>query len=147
MLIRFATAADIPAMMALEHASVTAAHWPQHQYETAFGDSARRIALALEEDAKLQAFLIARSVVDEWELENIAVAGSARRRGLGSRLLGEFLDRIRAAGGKAVFLEVRESNHAARALYAKWAFHEYGRRLKYYRQPEEDAVTYRLDLP
>ena len=146
MLIRPATAADISAMMALEHTSVTAAHWPQHQYEAVFGDSACRLAFALEEEGKLQAFLIARAVADEWELENIAVAGTARRRGLGSRLLGKFLDHVRGAGGKAVFLEVRESNHAAQALYEKWAFEECGRRLKYYRQPEEDAVTYRISL-
>ncbi len=146
MLIRSATAADIPAMMAMERASVTAAHWPEHQYRAAFADSGLRIALVLEEDMELQSFLVARSVGEEWELENIAVAGSARRRGIGSRLLGELLLRIRAAKGSAVFLEVRESNHAARALYEKWAFEECGRRLKYYRQPEEDAITYRLDL-
>ena len=143
---RPATAADIPAMMALEQHSVTAAHWPSHQYEVAFGGTARRMALALEESGELQAFLIARSVGGEWELENIAVSGPARRRGLGSRLLGEFLDHIRTEGGKAIFLEVRESNHAARALYEKWAFEACGRRLKYCRQPEEDAITYRLDL-
>jgi ribosomal-protein-alanine acetyltransferase len=146
MLIRSATAADIPAMMAVERASVTAAHWPQHQYEAAFVDPVLRIPLVLEEDTKLLAFVIARAVGDEWELENIAVAGQARRRGLGSRLLGELLVRVRAGGGRAVFLEVRESNHAARALYEKWAFEACGRRLKYCRQPEEDAITYRLDL-
>ncbi len=134
-------------MMAVENDSVTAAHWPQHQYEAVFADSAIRIALVLEQDAQLRGFLIARAVAGDWELENIAVAGLARRRGLGSRLLAEFLDRARAAGGTAVFLEVRESNHAARALYEKWAFQECGRRLKYYRQPEEDAVTYRFDFP
>ena len=80
MLIRSATATDIPAMMAVEHASVTAAHWPEHQYEAAFADSTIRIALAVEQDAKLQGFLIARSIGDEWELENIAVLGPARRR-------------------------------------------------------------------
>ena len=75
---------------------------------------------------------------------NIAVAGPARRRGLGTRLLGEFLDLARARGADAVFLEVRESNRAARALYEKWAFLECGRRRRYYQDPDEDAILYRI---
>ena len=63
---------------------------------------------------------------EEWEIENIAVAGRARRRGLGTRLLGEFLDLAQSRGAEAVFLEVRESNLAARRLYEKWAFVESG---------------------
>jgi len=80
----------------------------------------------------------------EWEIENIALAGPARRRGLGTRLLGEFLDLARAQGAEAVFLEVRESNRAARALYEKWSFMRSGRRQRYYKDPEEDAILYRL---
>ena len=67
-------------------------------------------------------FIAGRAVGEEWEIENIAVAGPARRRGLGTRLLGEFLDLARDRGAEAVFLEVRESNLAARRLYEKWAF-------------------------
>ena len=76
----------------------------------------------LEDGDAIQGFLIARAVGPEWELENIAIAGSARRRGLGTRLLGEFLNTARARGATSVFLEVRESNSAARRLYEKWAF-------------------------
>jgi ribosomal-protein-alanine N-acetyltransferase len=83
----------------------------------------------------------------EWEIENIAVAGPARRRGLGTRLLGELLDQARDRGADAVFLEVRESNRAARALYEKWAFLESGRRRGYYKDQEEDAIVYRLCFP
>ena len=49
-------------------------------------------------------------------------------------------------GAKAVFLEVRESNYAARALYEKWAFVESGRRRRYYQDPNEDAILYRIDF-
>ena len=49
-------------------------------------------------------------------------------------------------GAAAVFLEVRESNRAARALYEKWAFLESGRRRGYYKDPEEDAILYRIDF-
>ncbi|HEY1262791.1 MAG TPA: ribosomal protein S18-alanine N-acetyltransferase [Terriglobales bacterium] len=147
MLIRAATPADIPAMMSLAARSATAAQWTAAQYELAFSNShPRRLVLAAEEDTSVLAFLIAQAAAGEWELENIAVAGPARRRGLGSRLLGEFLDRIKAQGAHAVFLEVRESNRPARSLYEKWAFEECGRRSDYYRDPVEDALLYRLAL-
>jgi ribosomal-protein-alanine N-acetyltransferase len=145
MKVRPATPADIPAMMRLVNHSATAAHWSREQYDQVFGgDSPRRVALVIEEAPGLQGFLVAHEVTAEWEIENIAVAGAARRRGLGTRLLGEFLDRVRAEGATAVFLEVRESNRAARSLYRKWAFEESGRRACYYTQPEEDAIVYRL---
>ena len=146
MQIRPATPADIPAMMRLVSHSATAAHWSREQYQRVFGsDSPRREAWVIEEDI-LQGFLVAHDVAGEWEIENIAVAGPTRRRGLGTRLLGEFLRRARSEGATAIFLEVRESNHAARALYEKWAFIESGRRPRYYAQPEEDAIVYRLTL-
>jgi [ribosomal protein S18]-alanine N-acetyltransferase len=143
--IRSATAADIPAMLALEKHAATAAHWSHAQYEKLFGDSGtQQVALALEADGALQGFLVARGIGSEWEIENLAVAGPARRRGLGTRLLGEFLDLLRGKGATAVFLEVRESNRAARALYEKWGFLESGRRKSYYRDPQEDAIRCQL---
>ena len=87
------------------------------------------------------------SFVDEWEIENVAIAPDARRRGLGTRLVGELLTMAQAQAASAVFLEVRESNHAARALYEKWAFVESGRRAKYYRDPEEDAIVFKFTFP
>jgi len=144
-LIRLATPDDVPTLMALEKHAVTAAHWSAEQYQAVFSGQ-NRIALVLEEQSGIQGFLIARGVGPEWEFENIAIAGPARRRGLGTRLLGELLNTVRSRGAVAVFLEVRESNSAARRLYEKWAFSETGRRANYYRDPDEAAVTYRLDI-
>jgi [ribosomal protein S18]-alanine N-acetyltransferase len=143
--IRCATSADIPAMIALEKHVATAAHWSREQYEKLFASAGQEpMALVLAAEGILQGFLIARGLGGEWEIENIAVAGAARRNGLGTRLLGEFLDLIRGQGAESVFLEVRESNRAARGLYEKWAFLESGRRKSYYHDPEEDAILYRL---
>jgi len=143
--IRSAASADLPAMMSLEKHAVSAAHWTAQQYEALFGGQGpERIALIIEDEPGLAGFVIARVMDREWEIENIAVAGPARRRGLGTRLLGELLDQARSRGADAVFLEVRESNRAARALYEKWAFLESGRRRGYYKDLEEDAILYRL---
>jgi len=145
--IRPADSTDLLAMLAIEKHAATAAHWSIEQYEALFRASGQ-IALIVQEEtqqekAQVQGFIIARAIGVEWEIENIALAGPARRRGLGTRLLGEFLDLARAQGAEAVFLEVRESNRAARALYEKWSFMRSGRRQKYYKDPEEDAILYR----
>jgi len=145
--IRPADSTDLLAMLAIEKHAATAAHWSIEQYEALFRASGQ-IALIVQEEtqqekAQVQGFIIARAIGVEWEIENIALAGPARRRGLGTRLLGEFLDLAGAQGAEAVFLEVRESNRAARALYEKWSFMRSGRRQKYYKDPEEDAILYR----
>jgi [ribosomal protein S18]-alanine N-acetyltransferase len=134
-------------MMSVASHAVTAAQWSESQYRSLFSATEHgRMGLVIEEDSEVQGFLLARSVDREWEIENVAVAEPARRRGLGTRLLNEFLDFIRREGATSVFLEVRESNHAARALYEKWRFIESGRRTRYYVDPPEDALLYRLDL-
>lgn len=145
--VRPATPGDIPAMIGLVDGSATAAHWSREHYERLFGEpTPRRVALVVEDAAALQGFLVAHAVAGEWEIENIAVAGAARRRGLGTRLLEEFLKMASGEGATAVFLEVRESNRAARFLYEKWSFRESGRRSGYYAQPQEDAIVYRLSF-
>jgi [ribosomal protein S18]-alanine N-acetyltransferase len=134
-------------MMALEKHAVTAAHWSAEQYQTMFARSGpHRVALIIEEDTRIRGFLVARVLKPEWEIENVAIADPAQRQGLGTRLLGEFLDLARRQGTQAVFLEVRESNLAARALYEKRAFLESGRRKRHYSNPEEDAIVYRLSF-
>jgi [ribosomal protein S18]-alanine N-acetyltransferase len=146
-LIRHAAASDIPAMMALEKHAVTAAHWSREQYETACSSVAPfRVVLILEEGSELKGFIAGRVLDKEWEIENVVVAMPARRRGLGSRLLGEFIDLARSRHAEAVFLEVRESHVAARRLYEKLAFVESGRRKRYYREPDEDAIVYQLSF-
>jgi ribosomal-protein-alanine acetyltransferase len=96
------------------------------------------------DDARVEAFAVAKRIEPECEIENIIVNPERQRRGLGERLLGELLNCLRGKACEAVFLEVRESNLPARGLYEKFGFREVGRRVKYYVQPQEDAVVYRF---
>jgi ribosomal-protein-alanine acetyltransferase len=145
--IRAATLSDVPALCALEAQAVTAAHWSAEIYARVFEPEPARVALVIEKESAILGFIVALCAGPEWEIENVAVAPAARRHGLGTRLLSEFLDRARSGGAEAVFLEVRESNRAARALYEKWAFAATGRRRRYYSDPPEDAIVYRFELP
>jgi ribosomal-protein-alanine N-acetyltransferase len=158
-------------MLDLERQCPEAAHWSRRQYEDLFGalgDGPRRLFLVVEESAEAAehrtesptgagssssrlvfrtlGFLIAREINPEWELENIVVAPATRRKGLATRLLTALLDRARETNSERVFLEVRESNQAAGAFYARLGFEQSGRRKLYYANPPEDAVLYRLTL-
>lgn len=149
-LIRTAVAADIPNILDLERACDTAAHWTEEQYRQifqAFEDNHERLLLIAEDGAHgFGGFLVAHRVHQEWELENIVVVPDARRKGLATMLLRELVSRAQAARGEFVFLEVRESNAAARAFYVKAGFEETSRRKAYYANPVEDAVLYRLRI-
>ena|ERR1700674_919036 len=148
-LVRHAVPADLPHLAEIAKTSATAAHWTSSEYEKLFAPEVvqERVTLVIEQDGTVAGFIVGRPLAEEWEIENIAVRGPARRHGLGSHLLGEFLNLARNRGGKQVFLEVRESNQAARALYGKWAFIECGRRGAYYQHPAEDAVTLKFSFP
>ena len=148
MFIRLATPADIPAILPLASHSWSAGQWSASQYQGIFTESTpRRIALVVEQGSVVQAFLVASVLDREREIENIVVADAERRQGFGKQLLDEFLRLSQREAAKMVFLEVRESNLAARKLYEKCGFVENGRRPRYYRQPEEDAVLYQRFLP
>ena len=147
MTIRCATLADIPSMMHLDRQSATAAHWTDVQYRQALqSEGPARLLLVAESSLDILGFLVARHVAPEWELENIVVAATARRKGLGKRLLDALLAAARETNSTAVFLEVRDSNAPARSLYEKADFEPTGRRKSYYTDPVEDAVLYRLTL-
>ena len=75
-----------------------------------------------------------------------AVAPDMRGRGIGRALLDAMLRDAESRGTAQLYLEVRESNQAARQLYATRGFEEVGRRKRYYRSPTEDALILRRTL-
>jgi ribosomal-protein-alanine N-acetyltransferase len=148
MLIRAAVPSDIPQMKELAEQSETAAHWSAREYEALFApDAPKRIAIVAASPTRdVAGFVIARCADDEWEIENIVVGPEFQRQGVGGALIRELLRNVRQVAARSVLLEVRESNSAARTLYAKAGFKEEGRRRRYYTQPDEDAVLLRLTL-
>ena len=79
--------------------------------------------------------------LDEGSVTNIAVHPDFRRRGLGRAIVRAMLDEAKKRGIRSVFLEVRQSNEAAKALYFSEGFSEIGRRKNFYRAPVEDALA------
>lgn len=140
--VRSAVPADLERVLAIAREIRPAAQWPEKEYHRALAPQAeqRRLVLVIGNEGEIQGFIIGHLAGDQWEIENLAVDRRAQRRGLGRALLHEFLGLARQRGS-AVFLEVRESNVAARKLYEGMGFVESGRREAYYRAPEEDAIV------
>lgn len=97
-------------------------------------------------DEELLGFVLVRMVLDEWEIIHLLVSKTVRGRGIGKALMKHALAEIVDRGGRRVFLEVREGNRPAQALYKSLGFRECGRRLGYYSNPQEDARILRLEF-
>jgi ribosomal-protein-alanine N-acetyltransferase len=144
---------DVPAILAIERQSPSAAHWTAEQYDKLVRSGVVLIAeLAVEPAAKhtaeepgqLCGFICAQAVMGEWEIENVVVAVEFLRRGIADELMRELIQRAANQAASVILLEVRESNRPARRLYEKHGFREVGRRRAYYSDPAEDAVLYAL---
>jgi len=103
--------------------------------------------LVAELRGALAGYVIGHSAADEGEILNLGVAPAQRGKGVGRALVQGMLARLRERGAQTVYLEVRESNSAARRLYESLGFSEVGRRARYYRRPLEDAVILRAVFP
>lgn len=79
-------------------------------------------------------FALGRIAGPEAELLTLAVRPERRRRGIGRRLVAAFEVAAARRGAEEAFLEVAETNAAARALYAAAGYTEVGRRPGYYRE-------------
>ena len=144
--VRMVMRGDIQRLIEIAAQAQTAAQWDAAEYEKLLAADVviPRTTLVIEQSGKPAGFLVGKSIGDEWEVENIAVAQQMQHRGLGKSLLSEFLELVRRQKGRQIFLEVRESNLAARALYRKCGFKEAGRRKNYYENPPEDALILRF---
>ena len=106
--------------------------------------------LAAANQQELAGFIIGRLVptsaatgVDA-EIYNIGVCRSFQRSGIGSRLLGEFIDLCRTKHVYAVWLEVRALNCGAVRFYKIHGFEEFTVRPCFYRDPADDAIVMRF---
>ena len=134
MKIRAATRDDLAAIAAIQAASPEASQWDPASYL----DYDCLVAI---EDDHVAGFLVSRQTAPgEREILNLAVAPFERRRSVGRRLIAAELERSRGQW----FLEVRESNAAARNLYKACGFQEAGSRDSYYHDPPESGIVMKL---
>lgn len=88
---------------------------------------------------EVKGFVDIKILYDEADLMHIAVSEELRGQGIGAKLLTRAIE---AAEGKAIALEVRESNFKAINLYEKYDFKKESVRRNYY-HGEDAAIMWR----
>ena len=98
--------------------------------------------------AELVAYGVIMIAAGEGHLLNLSVSAKRQRLGIGSDFTRFFIKLSGDQDVRRIYLEVRPSNDAARALYAGKGFKEVGRRPDYYPAGEkrEDALIMELNL-
>jgi ribosomal-protein-alanine N-acetyltransferase len=146
--IRRMQAWDLRRVMEIAESLPGAPQWRISAYLRALDplNAPRRIALVAEEQETdaVAGFAVGSLLAPEAELETIAVAEEAQRRGVGAQLFRAMVEELRAEQVTEVMLEVRASNLPALGFYQAVGFVETGRRPRYYADPQEDAILLRL---
>ena len=137
------TEADLDGIAAIER-HVHAHPWTRGNFADSL--SAGYHCWVAERESQLIAYGIIMVAAGEAHLLNLSVASSWQRRGIGAELARFFVKIARDHGAGRIYLEVRPSNVAARALYGRSGFAEVGVRPGYYPASggREDAVIMEL---
>jgi ribosomal protein S18 acetylase RimI-like enzyme len=132
--IRPARSSDLPEISSIQASASEASQWQAQDY-LAFEC---RVAIV---EGRIAGFVVSRQIADqEREILNVAIHPDFRRLRVASQLLQT---EITSHTG-AHFLEVRESNIAARRLYERLGFQVVGARPEYYENPIETGIVMRI---
>ena len=145
MIIRAAEQMDIDAIVRVENASFSTP-WSidaiKHEIcENKLAD----FMIACDEENNIIGYIGIWTLLDECQINKIAVMPEKRKIGIGKTILNHVIELTRDMGVKSWYLEVRESNTAAQALYRSAGFSSVGTRKNYYINPVEDAVLMSLE--
>jgi len=142
--VRRAELGDVAGVLRVERGSREAPHWGEERYqEMVEGREAgalRRGLFVAVEGTQVIGFAVGAVVLEEAELESVAVDEALRRCGVGRALSEAVTDWALAEGAKEMRLEVRAANVAAKTLYERLGFQQCGVRRGYYVDPVDDAV-------
>ena len=130
-MIRLMQASDLNTVCQIEN-QVQSHPWTLSQFQDSINSYQTTV---LEVQGQVVAFCILQPVLDEANLLLMAVDPQFQGQGLGFQILAESIQLLKN-NPIQIFLEVRESNHAAIALYEKSEFHQIDLRKNYYPNPD-----------
>jgi [ribosomal protein S18]-alanine N-acetyltransferase len=138
---------DVPAIHAIFREARLSVPLPTDRERLTRSTIGEIFTAVCQQGAEVIGVLQWRNLGDELEILDLAVARKHRRAGHAAFLLENFLPEAAQTGAHCIFLEVRESNTPAIALYTKFGFTRAGRRPSYYRDPVESALLMQRSLP
>ena len=132
--------ADLDGVLEIDRLSFSAP-WTRAMYEDELRQTGTAFVIVLRTGTTpVAGYCAYRLVVDELQINNVAIRPELRGLGYGRALVEAALAHGRAAGAATATLEVRRSNTTAQALYARLGFTQVGERPCYYSHPSEDAL-------
>ena len=142
--IRKMTVGDVSAVVDLDKKSFILP-WPERSFRFELTDNPASRCWVAEREGNIVGMIVVWLIVDEAHVATIAIDPEYRRQGIGKRLLAHALRHMIRDGARSSFLEVRESNRAAQEMYRKFGYEVTGRRRRYYRDNDEDAILMSLE--
>jgi ribosomal-protein-alanine N-acetyltransferase len=142
--IRRMTLNDLEQVVSIDQASFSLP-WPLRSFQFELTDNMASRSWVAELGGSVIGMIVIWLIVDEAHIATIATHPQYRRQGIGEKLLVHALTSAKAEGARKSFLEVRAGNTVAQELYRKFGFLEDGRRLRYYKDNNEDAILMTLE--
>ena len=133
----------MPAVTALDQISFSLP-WPERSFRFEVTDNPASRCWVAEVDGRVVGMIVAWLFVDEAHVATLATHPDFRRQGIAQKLLIHTLRYTFDEGAVSSFLEVRESNIAAQEMYHKFGYENTGRRKRYYKDNDEDAILMTL---
>ncbi len=131
---------DLSEVVEIEQSCFTSDAWSESSFVYAM-ESDELLSLTAEIDGRVAGYIVVTRIV-EASIDSIAVSPEYRRQGVAEKLIWAALEGFSGD----VFLEVRQSNLAARELYKKLGFEEISVRKNYYEKPTENAIIMKTQL-
>jgi ribosomal-protein-alanine N-acetyltransferase len=140
------TLTDITPLMRIED-ECHSHPWSEKTFRSCIGGRyfGQKLSETLNDPDNIVGFYVGEHVVDEATLMDICVNPDNQGKGLGKKLLIQFIDQAKTQGVIKIWLEVRAKNITAQMLYMNLGFIETGRRTGYYPSARgfgyEDAIV------
>jgi len=149
LVMRKMTMNDLPAVMEIDRLS-SPTPWSEGSFRYELNDNpaaSLRVAGLRGVEWKIAGFIGFWMLVDEAHISTVAVHPDLRGKGVGGVLLDDAIRQAIGLQASLVTLEVRASNQPAIQLYRKHGFETVGRRVRYYKDNQEDAILMTLNNP
>lgn len=138
--VREMTMFDLDQVMVIENENFSVP-WTETGFFTYLMREDALFLVAEDEDENVVGYCGVIMSIDEGDITNVSVKKELQGQGIGKALLQELIQQTVSRGVHTLFLEVRESNAGALALYEKQGFTRMGVRKNYYSDPVEDGIT------
>lgn len=132
------TAADLEQVSRMEQECFSMP-WSEKSFEEIL-DNPKAVYVVAREEEQVIGYCGAYLILDEADINQVAVAPAHREKGVGRMMMTALMERLKQAGAESVTLEVRKSNIPAIALYEGLGFRTEGIRKNFYEKPAEDAL-------